>query len=122
MIDMIAKEAIIKNVAKLKKAKVKTMPYASTLVNTISGEIRGHAGMIFHYKNDTWHYDPSSGSRRIYRDKHSKDYLEIVNRAYSDQPQIWVKCVFPLVIADFFRDEGKSCPAKFFNNIDLASK
>lgn len=37
MIDVISKEAIIRNRAKLQKAEVETIPYATTYVDTTTG-------------------------------------------------------------------------------------
>ena len=115
MIDMIAKEAVLKNVAKLKKAKVKTMPYVSTMFNALTGETRGHAGMIFHYRNDTWHYDNSTGSTRILYNEHSKDYLKVVKKAFSLYPSIKIQSVLPLSMAVNFPEDAKPCPKKFLN-------
>lgn len=115
MIDMIAKEAVIKNVAKLKKAKVKTMPYASTMFNTLTGESRGHAGMVFYYKNDTWHYDNSTGSTRVLKGEHSKDLLGVVKKSFSLHPHIEIEKVMPLSLASYFPEDAKECPKKFLN-------
>ena len=115
MIDMISKEAVIRNVAKLKKAKVKTIPYVSTMFNTLTGEHKAHAGMVFFYKNDTWHYDNSIGSTRVIRNTHSKDLLSIVNKSFSRYPHIKIEKVLPLSLAEFFPEDNKPCPKQFLN-------
>ena len=106
MIDVIAKEAVIRNRAKLQKAEVETIPYATTYVNVVTGERVGHAEMIYFYNDDTWHYSSSTGSTRVYKDKLSDDILGITNKIYKLHfPSFKVEKVVPMDIATFFPDE-----------------
>ena len=115
-IDTISKEAILKNYAKLKKAKIKTIPYGSTITNTLTGEPLGHAEMIFHYNNQTWHYTNWKGSTRVYKNKASDNILEITNKIYSTFFPNWkVEKVVPLDIISFFIEDSEPLPKQFIN-------
>lgn len=111
VIDMISKEAIIKNHAKLKKAHVKTIPYAIDMI--CDGERRGHACMLFHYKGDTWHYDNSFGSVRVYQKKYVKDVFKVAQRVYSTHKNIKVLRAFPMEFVTHFPDQEKELPKKY---------
>jgi hypothetical protein len=107
MIDVISKEAVIRNRAKLQKAEVETIPYATTYYNTTTGEYVGHAEMIYFYNDDTWHYSSTTGSTRIYKDKLSEDILTITNKIYKLHfPHYRVQKVVPMDIITFFPDDN----------------
>ena len=115
MIDMIAKEAALRQMAKLKKAKVKTFPYVSTARDNRSGETRGHCGLIFHYKGDTYNYENGTGTTRIYRKEKSVKYVEIVKKAYRLQPHLTVLSAMPLDMAVQFPEESQPLPPQYVN-------
>jgi hypothetical protein len=116
LIDVISKEAIVRNKAKLNKASVKTFPYATTYVNTLTGERTGHAEMLYYYNNDTWHYSSSTGSTRIFKNKISKDILNITVKVYERfLPSYTVEKVVPLDIVSFFEDDTQPLPKKYIN-------
>lgn len=106
MIDVISKEAILRNRAKLQKAEVETIPYATTYFDTTTGTRVGHAEMIYFYNDDTWHYSSSTGSTRIYKNKLSEDILEITNKIYKLHfPNFKVEKVVPMDIVTFFPED-----------------
>jgi hypothetical protein len=106
-IDVISKEAIVKNLQKLKKAKIKTIPYATTLLNTLTGVATGHAEMVFHYNGDTWHYSNHQGSIKIYSKKLSEDILSISEKAYSLTPHMKVLKVVPIDLVTNFPEHSQ---------------
>jgi hypothetical protein len=118
MIDVISKEAVLRNRAKLQKAEVETIPYATTYVDTVTGQRMGHAEMIYFYNDDTWHYSSSTGSTRIYKDKLSDDILGITNKIYKLHfPNLKVEKVVPMDIVTFFPDEiSYNLSDKYINN------
>lgn len=118
MIDVIAREAVIHNRAKLQKAEVETIPYATTYVDTTTGARIGHAEMIYFYNDDTWHYSSSTGSTRVYKDKLSEDILEITKKIYKLHfPNLKIEKVVPMDMATFFPEEDSfNLPAKYFNS------
>lgn len=116
MIDAIAKEAIIKNHAKLKKAQVRSFIFTSTDYDTKLSITRGHAHLIFYYKGDTWHYDNGSGSTKVYAGKYVKNILSVVKRVYSLHcPHIKVQKVVPLNLMTNFDRYAKPLPKKYIN-------
>jgi len=114
LIDVISKEAIIKNQQKLKKAKVKTIPFATTLLNTLTGETTGHAEMVFHYNEDTWHYSNHQGSIKIYPKKLSEDILTISEKAYSLTPHMKVLKVIPIDLVANFPEHTQPLPKQYY--------
>jgi hypothetical protein len=116
MIDVIAKEAVIKNRAKLEKAGVKTIPYCSTSYNTETNETRAHAHLLFYYKGDTWHYDNSTGSTKVYVKRYVDDILKVTKRMYKQYfPSVVVQHVSPLKLMTNFSRYAKPLPKKYIN-------
>jgi len=116
LIDVISKEAIIKNRAKLKKVKVETVPYVVSMTNSLSGIPSAHACMLFYYKGDTWHYDNSTGSTRAFRNKKVKNVLTVAKKVFSLQPWLKIDRAYPLEYMDNFPEEARILPNKYIND------
>lgn len=103
LIDLISKEATIKNEALLRQASVDTYPYAVTLVDSLTGKEFAHCEMSFHYKNDTWHYTNWNGSVRLFKDRIVNDLEGIAKKIYTTfAPRYKVVKVTPLDVCTFF--------------------
>jgi hypothetical protein len=113
LIDVISKEAAVKNQAKLNKAKVKTIPYVVDLFNNNTHKRTGHACLIFHYDGDTWHYDNQCGSVKVFKGKLSNDILAIAKKVYTLYPHITLRSAFPLKMSTQFEGESKTLPKKY---------
>jgi hypothetical protein len=113
-IDVISKEAIIKNLQKLKKAKIKTIPYATTLLNTLTGETIGHAEMVFHYNGDTWHYSNHQGSIKVYPKNLSEDILSVSEKVYSLTPHMKVLKVIPMDLVANFPEHSQPLSEQYY--------
>lgn len=113
MIDMISKEAILLNHAKLKKAKIKTIPYVSDITNKETGIRTAHACMIFHYRGDTWHYDNCYGSVKVFVGKLSNSIPSIAKKVFSLRPHLKLHRAFPLDIQSNFKAESQPLPKKY---------
>lgn len=107
MIDMICYEAALKTHKRLLRAEVNTIPYAATLVNTLTGIQTGHACLVFHYKGDTWNYDPDIGSSKVFPDIISCDTLAAAKKVYSIYPHFEVKQTIPIDIATMYPEDAK---------------
>lgn len=101
-IDVISKEAIIRNKSKLNKAKIKTFPIWTTCIH--SKKKSAHAEMFFYYKNDTWFYSNQIGSLRILKNRKGKNFKNMVKRIYSYfYPDHKVESVHQLDEITFFK-------------------
>lgn len=103
MIDMIAREAVVKNRAKLRGVNIETIPFCTTYVDTLTGARTAHAEMLYHYNNDTWHYTNSLGSTRIFKNKKSFDIKKVADIIYTKFfPKLKVEKVLPIADVEFF--------------------
>ena len=116
LVDMIAHEHVLKNHKKLKRAKIKTIPYSTTFQNTLTGETWSHAEMVFYYKGDTWHYSNHSGSTKVILNRCCEDLLEITKKVYSSwQTDKRVVKVMPLDLVANFVEHSRALPDKYVN-------
>lgn len=117
LIDAIAKESIIKNHAKLKKTRVKSIVFSSTDYDTKTNSTRGHTHLIFYYQGHTWHYDNGMGTIKAYAHKYEKNILNVIKRVYSlHYPHIKVQKVVPLNLMTNFDRYAKPLPKKYIND------
>lgn len=107
LIDVIAMEAALKNRKKLIRANIETIPYVSTLVNTITGITTGHACLLFHYKGDTWNYDSLLGSIKVFPLELSWDLTKVAKKVFSLLPNIEVTKTISLDICTMYKEDDK---------------
>jgi len=107
MIDTVCYEASLKAHKRLLRAEVNTIPYAATLVNHLTGNQTAHACLVFHYKGDTWNYDPSIGSSKVFPETITYDTLAAAKKMYSTFPHFEVKGTVPIDIVTSFPEDAK---------------
>jgi len=100
-IDVISKEAILRNKSKLDKAKINTFPIITTTLN--KKKKTSHAEMFFYYKGDTWFYSNQIGSIRVLRKRKGRNIKNMVKRIYSFfYPEHEVLSVHHMDYVEFF--------------------
>ncbi len=101
LIDVIAKEAV------LIKANIKTLPYALTIFDTLTGKTFGHACLLFQYKNDTWNYDSLYGSVKVFPNELTNNIGRVAEKTFSLIPNYEIKKVLPIAMCTMFPEDTK---------------
>lgn len=105
MIDVVCREAALKAHKRLLRAEINTIPYAIDYVNTLSGEKISHACLLFHYKGDTWNYDPIRGSMKVFPDIISNNIFAAAKKVFSPILTMKILKAVPLDIVTMTKED-----------------
>ena len=117
LIDVISMESALKNRKKLIRASVETVPYVSTLVNTLTGAVTGHACLLFHYKGDTWNYDSLLGSVKVFPMELIWDLTTVAKKVFSLLPNTEVARTIPLEVCTMFKEDNEKMQKLIKNKV-----